>query len=439
MTEFDFNQQLLDFLNQSPTPFHATQTMLAAFTAQGYQQLNERDAWSLQPGGRYVVVRNGSSIIAFTLPCDPVKQGFRMMGAHTDSPCLKVKSQPDQIGQGYLRLGVEVYGGAILSTWFDRDLSIAGRVSYQSASGSVAHALVNFERAVGIIPNLAIHLNREVNKGVAINTQTNLPVLLMQLPEQSGGDDQKTEGKPSFNLLLLDQLRKEGIDDVEQILEHECFLYDTQPAALLGIQEDFIASARLDNLLSCYISMQSLLSTPQEVPSLLVCNDHEEVGSVSASGAQGPFLQSVLKRIADSEERYQQMLAASMMISCDNAHGIHPNYASYHDNNHAPLLNAGPVIKLNANQRYATNSETSAWFRLVCQQVGVQVQSFIMRSDLACGSTIGPITAAELGVRTLDIGVPQFAMHSIREVAGSKDAHHLYQALQQFLVLKDVG
>ncbi len=439
MTEFDFNQQLLDFLNQSPTPFHATQTMLAAFTAQGYQQLNERDAWSLQPGGRYVVTRNGSSIIAFTLPCDPIEQGFRMMGAHTDSPCLKVKSQPDQIGQGYLRLGVEMYGGAILNTWLDRDLSIAGRVSYQSSNGGIAHALVNFEHAVGIIPNLAIHLNREVNKGVAINTQTNLPVLLMQLPEQSEGNDQKTEGKPSFNQLLLEQLKKQGVVDVEQILEHECFLYDTQPAALLGIRGDFIASARLDNLLSCYIAMQSLLSAPQEVSSLLVCNDHEEVGSVSASGAQGPFLQSVLKRIADSEERYQQMLAASMMVSCDNAHGIHPNYASYHDNNHAPLLNGGPVIKLNANQRYATNSETSAWFRLICQQVNVPVQSFIMRSDLACGSTIGPITAAELGVRTLDIGVPQFAMHSIREMAGSKDAHYLYMALQQFLTLKDVS
>ncbi|WP_028302167.1 M18 family aminopeptidase [Oceanospirillum beijerinckii] len=436
MTEFDFNQQLLDFLNQSPTPFHATQTMLTAFTAQGYQQLNERDAWSLQPGGRYVVTRNGSSIIAFTLPCDPLKTGFRMLGAHTDSPCLKVKSQPDLIGQGYLRLGVEVYGGAILSTWFDRDLSIAGRVSYQSSKGGVAHALINFEHAVGIIPNLAIHLNREVNKGVEINAQTNLPVLLMQQSEES---NQGQAGQQDFNQLLLEQLRKQGIEDVALILEHECFLYDTQSASLLGVKGDFIASARLDNLLSCYIAMQSLLSAPENVPSLLVCNDHEEVGSMSASGAQGPFLQSVLKRIADSEERYQQMLAASMMISCDNAHGIHPNYASYHDNNHAPLLNAGPVIKLNANQRYATNSETSAWFRLVCQQMDVPVQSFIMRSDLACGSTIGPLTAAELGVRTLDIGVPQFAMHSIREMAGSKDAHYLYRALQQFLALKNIG
>ncbi len=430
MTEYDFNQQLLDFLNRSPSPFHATGSMLERFVAAGYQVLNERDSWSLVPGERYVVTRNASSIVAFTLPIDPVEPGFRMLGAHTDSPCLKIKSQPDQTNKGYLRLGVEMYGGAILTTWFDRDLSIAGRVSYQSCEGTVEHALVNFERAVGIIPNLAIHLNREVNKGVTINTQTNLPVLLMQLADGE---------KQSFAQLLLDQLERQGIKGAEQILEHECFLYDTQPAAMLGVNEDFIASARLDNLLSCYIGMQSLLSAEEAVPSLLVCNDHEEVGSMSASGAQGPFLQSVLKRIAGSEERYQQMLAASMMISCDNAHGIHPNYSSYHDDNHAPLLNAGPVIKLNANQRYATNSETSAWFRWVCQQADVPVQSFIMRSDLACGSTIGPITAAELGVRTLDVGVPQFAMHSIREMAGTKDAHYLYLALNRFLTLQDLS
>lgn len=430
MTQNDFNQQLLTFLDRSPTPFHATKNMLDECVEAGFEVLQERDSWSLKPGGRYVVTRNQSSIIAFTLPEDveAAKTGFRMSGAHTDSPCLKVKTNPDLKGQGYLRLGIEVYGGALLSTWFDRDLSIAGRVSYRSESGTVKHALVNFERPVGTVPNLAIHLNREANSGVAINAQTHLPIVLMQQDDDA----------LSFNDLLTSQLKAQGVTDVAQILEHECLAYDTQPAALIGYKEDFIASARLDNLLSCFIGLKALLSSSNDLPSLLVCNDHEEVGSLSASGAQGPFLQSILKRIAGTEERYQQMMAASMMISCDNAHGIHPNYASYHDNHHAPLLNAGPVIKLNANQRYATNSESSAWFKLACQQSGVDVQSFIMRSDLACGSTIGPITSAELGVRTIDVGVPQFAMHSVRELAGSRDAFKLYEVLVCFNGLKEI-
>ena len=431
MTQDAFNQQLLTFLDRSPTPFHATENLLRACLDEGFELLQERDSWQLKPGGRYVVTRNQSSFIAFTLPesSDASVSGFRMAGAHTDSPCLKVKTKPDLKGQGYLRLGVEVYGGAILSTWFDRDLSIAGRVSYRTGDNRIRHALVDFKRAIGTIPNLAIHLNREVNNGVAINAQTNMPVLLLQ-QEQEGGE--------SFNSLLAAQLAEQGISDVAEILEHECLLYDTQPAAVTGFNGDFIASARLDNLLSCFIGLKALLDAPSDAPTLLVCNDHEEVGSMSASGAQGPFLQAVLKRVAGSEEAYQQMMAASMMISCDNAHGIHPNYAAMHDSNHAPLLNAGPVIKLNANQRYATNSESSAWFRLACQQAGVEVQSFIMRSDLACGSTIGPITSAELGVRTLDVGVPQFAMHSVRELAGSRDAYGLYQVLKCFNTLAEI-
>ncbi|WP_417598232.1 M18 family aminopeptidase [Oceanospirillum sp.] len=431
MTQNDFNQQLLTFLDASPTPFHATKNIVEACLSTGFEVLEERNSWALKPGGRYVVTRNQSSVIAFTLPAegDATATGFRMSGAHTDSPCLKVKTNPDQKGQGFLRLGVEVYGGALLSTWFDRDLSVAGRVSYRDSSDGIRHALINFERPIGTVPNLAIHLNREANKGVEINAQNHLPIVLMQ----------QEEGAQSFDDLLKGQLEAQGVTDVSEVLEHECFAYDTQTAAVIGFKDDFIASARLDNLLSCFIGLKSLLDAPQEVPSLLVCNDHEEVGSMSASGAQGPFLQSVLKRIAGHEERYQQMIAASMMVSCDNAHGIHPNYASYHDNNHAPLLNAGPVIKLNANQRYASNSESSAWFRLACQQAGVEVQSFIMRSDLACGSTIGPITSAELGVRTIDVGVPQFAMHSVRELAGSRDAYKLYQVLKCFNSLPDIS
>ncbi len=417
------SQGLLDFLKRSPSPFHATQSMAEALQAAGYQALDERETWQLQPQGRYYVTRNDSSIIAIKLgQHDPVQHGIRMVGAHTDSPCLKVKPQPELARHGYWQLGVEVYGGVLLSPWFDRDLSLAGRVTFKH-NEQLQSRLIDFKHAIASIPSLAIHLNREANSGWAINAQTELPPVLAQL---------QGETKQDFRALLADQLQREHAISDACVLDYELCFYDSQPAALIGLNQDFIASARLDNLLSCYSGLQALLNSDDQHSQILVCTDHEEVGSNSACGADGPFLEQVLLRVLNSEEDFVRCIQHSLLISADNAHGIHPNYADKHDANHGPLLNHGPVIKVNANQRYATTSETSSFFKLLCQQADIPVQSFVTRSDLGCGSTIGPITASQLGVQTIDIGVPTFAMHSIRELAGSKDLGYLLSVLQTF-------
>ncbi len=419
----DFLTQLQDFLAASPTPYHATANMAAKLEAEGFTFLPEAAEWSMQPGGRYYTTRNGSSIVAWTLPKTAALEtsGLRMVGAHTDSPCLKVKPKPELWRLGYQQLGVEVYGGVLLNPWFDRDLSMAGRVSYLNGAGQRCQSLIDFKRPVAVIPSLAIHLDREANKKREINEQTYLPVILGQ-----------SDSAHDFKQLLIDQLLADGLQDVDSVLDYEIVLYDTQPPALVGLDQAFLTSARLDNLLSCFVGLTALLEADSDLGTLLVCNDHEEVGSLSASGAQGPMLKQVIERILPDPQQRARMLATSMLISADNAHGVHPNFADKHDENHGPLLNAGPVIKINANQRYATNSETSALFRHLAQQEDQPVQSFVVRSDMGCGSTIGPITSAELGVRTLDVGVPQFGMHSIREMAGVEDVQSLTAILRRF-------
>ena len=432
-----FNGELLEFLGASPTAFHAVNTMKNRLESAGFVGLKESEAWSLSAGCKYFVTRNDSAIIAFVVGRDSiVEDGLRMVGAHTDSPCLKVKPHPEMNRQGYFQLGVEVYGGVLLNPWFDRDLSLAGRVSYKTAAGALGNALLNFERPLAIIPSLAIHLDREANSQRSVNAQKHIPPILMQADKAS---------TPDFRSLLLAQLKTEqpGID-AAQILDFEMSFYDVQAPAQIGFKGDFIASARLDNLLSCFVEMEALIASAADdtVPAttrLLVCNDHEEVGSASSCGAQGPMLKSLLERLLPNGEDLTRAIDRSMMISVDNAHGIHPNFSDKHDGNHGPELNKGPVIKVNANQRYASNSETSAIFRDLCEQLGVPVQTFVTRTDLGCGSTIGPITATEIGVKTLDVGVPTFAMHSIRELAGDQDAFHLYRVLQQFFALESVS
>jgi len=424
-----FNEDLLRFLDASPTPFHAVETMAMALRATGFEALDERDEWQLKPGGRYFVVRNGSSLVAFSCgESNLLQRGWRMVGAHTDSPNLKVKPTPELHRHGYFQLGVEVYGGALLNPWFDRDLGLAGRVNYENSQGDMRSCLLNIARPVGLIPSLAIHLDREANNSRTVNPQKDLPVVLLQSDE-----------KQDFRALLAEALAAQGVADVATVLDYELSFYDCQNAAIVGWNGDFIASARLDNLLSCYIGMQALLKSDAQSHTILVCNDHEEVGSQSAVGAQGPMLESVLRRIAGDEVSLQRAMANSMMISADNAHGIHPNFSDRHDANHGPLLNAGPVIKNNVNQRYATNSDTSSLFRRLCADEDVAVQSFVVRSDMACGSTVGPLTAAALGVKTLDVGVPTFAMHSIRELAGSQDAFKLTKVLAAFYGLAELG
>ncbi|WOJ93931.1 M18 family aminopeptidase [Congregibacter variabilis] len=411
-----FNQGLLEFLSQSTSSFHAVKAMSRRLSDAGFTPFTTGS--DLGPGSAGVFYEQAGTLIALLPGSEPLlDSGLRMVGAHTDSPCLMVKPQPEKFDLGYLQLGIEVYGGALLNPWFDRDLSLAGRVSYQNATGSVATALVDFRDPIAVIPSLAIHLDREANKNRSVNAQTQMaPLLSLDTGE--------------FNLrdFLREHLREQGIE-VSEVLDYELCFYDTQAPAQIGLHGEFIASARLDNLLSCYTGLQALLAADGSQWSLLICNDHEEVGSRSATGAQGPMLQQFLQAVLKDHAALPLLMQRSMMISADNAHAVHPSYPDKHDERHGPMINGGPVIKVNVSQRYATSSDGAALFRLLARQEGVDVQSFAMRADMACGSTIGPITAVELGVTTLDIGVPTFAMHSIRELAGSDDAWALHRVL----------
>ena len=431
--DHEFNEQLLAFIERSPTPFHATENMALLLEQANFELLAEGGDWSLRPGGKYYLTRNDSSIIAFIYgTASIVDAGIRMVGAHTDSPTLMVKPQPEKT-KSYFQLGVEVYGGALLNPWFDRDLSIAGRLVFRDKkTGQLGKRLINFQRPVAVIPSLAIHLDREANKNRTVNPQTDIPPILFE----SESDDCK-----DFRQILAKQLLTEHseLGDVDSdldldVLDYELCFYDSQPPAQIGLHGDFIASARLDNLLSCFCGLQALLDAGGDKANtaqtcMLVCTDHEEVGSASACGAQGPMLQTTLERMLPDVQERARAINRSLLISADNAHGMHPNYASKHDNNHMPILNHGPVLKINANQRYATSSVTAALFRQWCDAENVPLQSFVTRTDLACGSTIGPITATQIGVQTLDVGVPTFAMHSIRELAGARDAYNLSRVM----------
>lgn len=422
--------RLCDFLRQSPTPWHAAGNMAARLEQAGFQRLEEKASWQLTPGKRYYVTRNDSAIIAFQLP-ESELTALRMIGAHTDSPGLHLKPNATQSSAGWLQLGVQVYGGVLLAPWFDRDLGLAGRVYVRHADGRLESVLLNVDRAIAIVPSLAIHLDRDVNSGRPVNPQTQMAPVLMQSEATTLGE------------LVAQWLEEQhGLRAVE-VVDFELGFYDVQPPSLIGVKQELVASARLDNLLSCFIGLEALLACDGSQGALLVANDHEEVGSASACGAQGPFLADVLRRInaqlggrgseKGSEESLIQLIQSSLMISCDNAHALHPNFRDKHDERHGPAINGGPVIKVNASQRYATNSVTGALFRDVCRESDVPVQSFVTRADMGCGSTIGPITATELGVPTIDVGVPQWAMHSIRETAGTKDVEHLTRALVGFL------
>ena len=420
-----FNPGLMAFLDKSPSPFHAVTAMQRALQEHGFNNLDPGAPWSIGDRDKALVLRNGSSLIAFRMGSAPlIESGVRMIGAHTDSPCLRIKPTPDVRRAGFHQLGVEIYGGVLLAPWFDRDLSIAGRVTCSDTTGQRLSLLIDFKKPIVTIPSLAIHLNRDIHKNRTINPQQELVPMLCDLTDQS---------EAGFRELLLNQIHQEHPGaNVQAVTDYELSCYDTQGAQQVGLQGDFLASARLDNLLSCYTGLRSLLDAQGEQAVLLVCNDHEEVGSASAAGAQGPFLHTVLERLCGDGETMARVLARSLLISADNAHALHPNYENKHDPQHQPRLNGGPVIKFNANQRYATNSETASVFRGLCARANVPVQSIAMRSDMACGSTIGPITSTVLGVDTVDVGAPQLGMHSIRETTGWHDPVLLYRALKEF-------
>lgn len=392
----------------------------------GFVRLLETHAWRLQPGGRYYVMRDDSSLIAFVVGTAPLAEhGVRLIGAHTDSPGLRLKPNAPHAADALLRLGVEVYGGPILATFTDRDLSLAGRVVLRDGRCQ----RVCFKQPLLRLPNLAIHLNRGVNEdGLKLNKQTELPLLLTALRDSLTPDQQ-------FRQLLADEL----LCAADKILSWELAVYDTQPAALWGAQSEYIAAGRLDNLASCQAALTALINTAADNSAATrVCAwfDHEEVGSESAKGAAGTFLADVLERLSAALDLtradYLQALSHSFCISADMAHAYQPNFPGVYEPQHLIRVNGGPVIKFNANQRYASDAVSAAYFAQLCEAVGVGYQSYAHRSDLACGSTIGPITAAGLGIRTVDVGNPLWAMHSIRESAGVGDHAALIRVLEQF-------
>lgn len=414
-------RDLLDFIDASPSPWHAVATCARRLEAAGFQRLDEVDRWSLQAGGKYYVVRGGASIIAFVSGGQPLAEaGFRMVGAHTDSPGLRIKPKPAEHAQGMIRLGVEVYGGPILATFADRDLALAGRVLVKGDSEA---RLVHFPDPMLRLPNLAIHMNRDVNEaGLKFNKQTELPLLL--------GVADAREADRRFRDPIARQL---GVAP-EALQTWELVAYDTQKGVLWGVDREFIADSQLDNLASCHAALSALLAVDQPDHTAIVAFfDHEEVGSESAAGAAGSFVSDVLARLSASQqldaEDSQRMRARSFFISADMAHGWHPNFPSAYEPCHKALVNGGPVIKSNANQRYSTDAQSAARFMRYCEQAGVPCQQYAHRTDLGCGSTIGPIVAAQLGVASVDVGAPMWAMHSIRESAGVQDHLWMTQAL----------
>jgi aspartyl aminopeptidase len=423
---------LLSFIDHSPTPYHAVVEVQKRLEAAGYARIDESDSWSLSAGDRRYVVRAGGSVAAFEVGAtSPADAGFRVVGAHTDSPNLRIKPNPDIHAHGLHQLAVEPYGGVLLHTWLDRDLSLAGRVTLRDGTETRTE-LVDFARPLLRIPSLAIHLYRELNQeGLKLNAQKHLAPLIAL------GEDTTLAG------LLVDELDRTGgaKSSASDILAYDLMAYDLQPSTRSGAKGEFIHAARLDNLASSHAGLSALLEAGSigNAPStrVVVLYDHEEVGSRSTQGAGGTFLKDTLERIssavgADDGQGMARAVARSWLVSADMAHAVHPNYADRHEPGHRPKIGGGPVIKTNANQSYATDAETAGFFAALCRRVDVTPQDFVTRSDLGCGSTIGPISAARVGIRTVDVGNPMLSMHSCRELAGAADVEPMISVLTEF-------
>ncbi|MBI4954561.1 MAG: M18 family aminopeptidase [Myxococcales bacterium] len=431
---------LLELVDRSPTPWHAAHTVARRLEAAGFSVLREENAWTLAPGDRRYVLRDGSTIVAFVVGSrSPALAGFRIIGAHTDSPNLRVKPQPSQSNKGYRQFGVDVYGGVLLSTWLDRDLSLAGRVlcvgsAAEAGGGRVAgieSVLVDFAHPVARVPNLAIHLNRKVNdEGLILNKQRHM------VPVVGLGDAIDLEAE-----LARVTGRERG-----SIVGFELCLYDVQKGALGGLDGELVLAARLDNLASCFAATEALCATPPGLgpTAVIALYDHEECGSHSAVGAASNLLEQVLGRIASGHPEVERdavarAIARSLLVSSDMAHAVHPNYADRHDDEHAPWLHRGMVVKTNVNQSYATTGATAAAFQRLCRELDHKTQSFVVRSDLPCGSTIGPITATRLGLRTVDVGAPMLSMHSCREMCGVLDVWNNVRVFAQLFQEAPLG
>lgn len=423
-------QDLLTYLAASPSPYHAVAEAAARLSAAGFHELSETEAWKPSAIGKPGFVRRGGALIAWRAPNR--KQGWakgvHIIGAHTDSPNLRVKPQADATSAGYSQVGVEVYGGVLSNSWLDRDLAVSGRLTTRTG----VHVLVDTVRPVARVAQLAIHLDRDViEKGLVLDKQLHL------LPF-TGITTNRPEGSPPDDGFVAFIARLGGLDPAD-VAGHDLMFHDTTPPALLGINNEFIASARIDNLFSCWAALSSLISSAAAPHGQLIALfDHEEVGSSSTTGAAGPLLQRVLQRVFSGAELNVEQQAVSFAlsscVSSDMAHAVHPNYTDRHEPQHRPMPNGGPVIKSNANQRYASTPDTAAMFAAACDAAGVPHQVFVSKNSMPCGSTIGPITATRLGIDTVDVGCAMLSMHSAREMCGAADADLMVRALGAYLV-----
>jgi len=427
--ELNFAKELIDFLYDSPTAFHAVKNIKDSLENSNFKELKEEDKWNLEKGRKYYTTKNGSALIAFTVGEGEIEeQGFKIIGAHTDSPTFRVKPNSEIISENnYMKLNTEIYGGLIRSTWMDRPLSLAGRVALKGENLlNPELRLVNIKKPILIIPSLAIHMNREANSGGELNPQKDTLPLLAMVTEELEKDN-----------ALLNILAEELKVNREDIIDFDLFLYEFEKGCIVGLKDEFISSSRLDDLQMVHAGIEALKEAPiTQGINVMVCFDNEEVGSATKQGADSDMLANILERIAiclgKGREDFFRALSKSFIISADNAHAVHPNRPEKADPTSKPIVNKGPVIKINANCAYTSDSDSSAVYEAICKKVGIPVQKFVNRSDSRGGSTIGPISSTHLNIRSVDIGNPTLAMHSVREFAGVKDHTYVTKSFEEF-------
>jgi aspartyl aminopeptidase len=427
--EIQLAKELIDFLYESPTAFHAVENVKNELTKNGFRELKEEESWKLKKEGKYFVTKNDSALIAFKVGTGRIEeQGFKIIGAHTDSPTFRVKPSPEITSENkYIKLNTEVYGGPILNTWFDRPLSLAGRVTLKGKNPLFPETrLVNINRPILVIPNLAIHMNREVNDGVKLNRQKDTLPLLSMINE-----------KLESGKYLINTIAEELKIAVEDVLDFDLFLYEFEKGCIMGLNNEFISSSRLDDLAMVHAGIKSLINTQASSgTNVMACFDNEEVGSETKQGAASELLAHILERIVlclgGDREHYFRALSKSFLISADLAHAVHPNNGEKHDPVLRPVINGGPVIKVAASQSYTSDSNSSVVYEEICKKAGVPVQRFVNRSDLRGGSTIGPISSTHLHIRAVDMGSPILSMHSVRELGGVKDHYYCIKSFETF-------
>lgn len=425
-------QDLIDFIYESPSPYHVVKNAKAKLDKVGFTALDLRDKWDLAKGGKYYVTTNDTAIFAFIVGTGNIEEkGFKIVASHTDAPTFKIKPMPEiNVENKYLKLNVETYGGPILGTWFDRPLSLAGRVSLKGENIlNPETRLVNFERPIITIPNVAYHMNRAVNEGVAINKQIDVqPVLTLM------NDEIQKDG------FLMREIAKELNVKVEDIIDLDVNIYEYQKGQIIGLNEEFISTGKLDDLAMVHASLSAICEAKAtEATNVMACFDNEEVGSRSKQGAGSPIFRQILERIVvklgGAKEEFMRSVYNSFMISADMAHALHPNHPEKHDPVTRPCINRGPVIKIEGNQKYTTDSDASAVYEMLCKQAGVPYQKFVNRSDMAGGGTLGNVSAGQLDMRSVDIGNPMWAMHSVRETGGVEDHTYITKSFEEFYKL----